>query len=248
LAILVLEAEALTRDWLTTQLREMAARVDAAATYTEATALCLRNAYDGIVVDLLMSDLRVGAALRDLRQTPLNHQVPLFALTASANDQFSLGFPLADLLSKPINESALLSSFQHTLPVPDQRAVLVVDDDENALRMVEPMLKRLGYRPVCATSARDGLRIARADPPALIVLDLLMPDLDGFEFISCLREQPDARSIPIVIWTAKDLSHEETRRLRESASAVITKGSTSTVGLMDQLRPFLARGTLRMTP
>jgi DNA-binding response OmpR family regulator len=105
------------------------------------------------------------------------------------------------------------------------------------------MLKRFGYRPICVQSAREGLRIALEEQPALIVVDLVMRDLDCFEFITCLRATPEAQSIPIVIWTATDVTSEECRRLLKSTRAEVTRGNLSAAALMEQIRRFLARST-----
>jgi PAS domain S-box-containing protein len=241
-ALLLIAAEDATRDWLIRRLREVAARVDAVSSYEQAVERCRLHAYDGLVVDLLMPGMRGGTMLRHLRATPLNRGIPLFAVTATDNDQLGSAFPLADLLSKPVVEDDLVSTLRQVLPLEDMRPILVVDDDIRALRIVEPMLTRLGRRAVCMQDAAAALRCASEEQPALIVLDLTMPGMDGFEFIARLRDQPFGREVPIVIWTARDLTAAEEVRLRRSATAVVTKGSTSAAALLNLMKPLLTRG------
>jgi PAS domain S-box-containing protein len=242
IAVLLLEGERSTRDWLASELRSLVARVDAVATCAEASELCRHRAYDGVVLDLFLRDLRAGDALRELRATPLNFGVPLFALAASKGEACAAGFPLLDLMPKPVVENALIHALRQALPAENQRPILVVDDDLKALRIIEPVLLRAGYRATCVQSALEALRISAIETPALIILDLLMPELDGFAFIETFRTLPACREVPIVIWTAHDLTLEQEQRLRRSASAVVTKASTSVRTLIEQLRPFLTRG------
>jgi PAS domain S-box-containing protein len=241
IAVLLLEEEPSTRDRLASELRGLTARVDAVATFAEASELCRLHAYDGVVLNLLMPDVRAGDALRDLRATPLNAGVPMFALMPSSDDQ-SAGFPLLDLLPKPVVENALLSALRQALPKPSQRPILVVDDDTKMLRIIEPILARAGFRAVCVQSGLQALEVSAAETPALIILDLMMPELDGFEFLAAFRKLAACRDVPIVIWTAQDLTLEQELRLRRSASAVVSKGRTSASALLEQITPFLARG------
>ncbi len=241
IAVLLLERERATRDWLADQLRSLAARVDAVATCAEARELCRLHAYDGVVLDLLLPDLRAGDALRDLRATPLNYRVPLFALMAGSSERGAAGFPLLDLIAKPVLERDLLQALRQALPAPPKGPVLVVDDDSKALRIIEPILVRAGYRAICLQSSLDALKRSAAEPPALLIVDLLMPELDGFEFIAAFRRLAGCTEVPIVIWTAQDLNAEQQARLRRSASAVVAKGAGG-AALLEELRPLLARG------
>ena len=101
---------------------------------------------------------------------------------------------------------------------------------------VFPALAPLGYRAASVASAAAGRRAAEARPPAAVVLDLLMPEMDGFEFAERFREMEAARGVPIIIWTSKDLTAAERQRLRDSAQAVIVKRGTTAEGLVDELR------------
>lgn len=119
---------------------------------------------------------------------------------------------------------------------PANRTILVIDDDVTALKIAAATLQASGYLPVPAASASEGLRAAAEREPALVVLDLLMPGMDGFEFISELRRTEAGRDVPIIVWTVKDLDAAELRRLRSEAVAVLSRRGGETAALVDEIR------------
>jgi len=120
-----------------------------------------------------------------------------------------------------------------------QRAILVVDDDPATLKVVQASLAELGLRTVCREGAAAALAALADDPPGLVVLDLMMPGMDGFEFIARFRDGPDGRDVPIVVWTVKDLGIEERSRLHAAGCAVVSKRSGGASALVAALRPLL---------
>jgi PAS domain S-box-containing protein len=241
LAVMVLEPDPAMRNLLAELLSDLAGRVDTAESCAEASALCRTRAYDALVLDPLAPGIRGGEGLRDLRASPLNVDVPMFAVTRSSGARGTLSFRVDDLLLKPVREDVLLCSLQRALPIPGDRPVLVIDDDASALRLVEPILTRMGHRALCTQSAAEALKLVEIDAPGLVLVDLCMPDMDGFEFITRFRQLPIGRRVPIVVWTAKDLTQEEEAWLLESTAGVLAKGNADQTSLIDQLRPFLAR-------
>lgn len=118
--------------------------------------------------------------------------------------------------------------------------ILVVDDDAAALRLAEAALAQLSCRLICEQSAEAALEVARKEPPGIVILDLLMPSMSGFEFLTRFRELPGCAPVPVIIWTVKDLTSEERVRLQPAASAVISKGHADLSELVSELRRFLS--------
>jgi CheY-like chemotaxis protein len=140
---------------------------------------------------------------------------------------------------KPVHEEDLLGSLQRAGAPPDgDRPILVLDDDAKELKVAEKTLKRLGYRPVCIADAREGLKAAAMDPPAAVILDLLMPEMDGFAFLRSFRLTPAGRRTPVIVWTAKDVTAEERERLESSAQAIVLK-SKGTAALVEELQAYV---------
>ena len=110
-----------------------------------------------------------------------------------------------------------------TSPEGDNATVLVVDDDQAALKLANEILRQLGYRAVCRQSAASALKAVAKERPAAVVLDLVMPEMNGFEFLKCFRRTHRGRQTPVIVWTGKDLSDAERAELRAAANAVTKK-------------------------
>jgi PAS domain S-box-containing protein len=118
-------------------------------------------------------------------------------------------------------------------------SVLVVDDDASAIKLVEIALAPLGWRLTSSTSSEHALELAAREPPGLLIVDLVMPDLDGFDFVERFRKLPRCAAIPIVVWTVKETTAREDARLRATVSAIVPKGPDGATGLLASLQPFL---------
>jgi PAS domain S-box-containing protein len=116
--------------------------------------------------------------------------------------------------------------------------ILIVDDDAAMLKLANLALLEMGYRPVCVDNARGGLLAAQADMPAVVVVDLVMPHVDGFEFITRLRAMPDGDRPIVIVWTIKDLDAAELRRI-PSEALVISKRQGGTAALVEALEQIL---------
>ena len=129
-------------------------------------------------------------------------------------------------------------------PSPGNRPILVVDDDPSTLKLADLALRELGHRPVCKDNAVDALLAAEAHPPAVVIVDLFMPHVDGFEFISRLRACPGGRDVPVLVWTVKDLDAAERRRLQASAVAIVSKRAGGLQALVKELGRLLPAASL----
>ena len=104
-------------------------------------------------------------------------------------------------------------------------------------------LADLGYRPVGAPDGARGLALAQQRRPDAVVLDLLMPSMDGFEFLRHFRRIEGCTDVPVIVWTVKDLSADERSRLRQAAQAIVAKGIDEGIApLLDELQRLLPRG------
>jgi len=119
--------------------------------------------------------------------------------------------------------------------------VLVVDDDFASLRLMEAALRQLGYDPIGAEDGEVGLTLAHKLKLEYIVLDLMLPGIDGFEVLEKLRQHPTQKATPVIVWTMKDLTQAESAELALHAQAVLTKGDADHCSLVDQLATVLPK-------
>jgi CheY-like chemotaxis protein len=119
--------------------------------------------------------------------------------------------------------------------------VWVIDDDPSALKLMETVLTQLGYQVNCEPDAAQALQRLALEQPSAIVLDLMMPKVDGFEFLARLRDKPEHDAVPVIVWTMKDLTTDDHKRLHRVAQAVLLKGYDRNVSLTQQMRTLLKR-------
>jgi CheY-like chemotaxis protein len=162
-------------------------------------------------------------------------------------DDKNLGYALgaADYLTKPIDRERLvtvLDKYRRDLPV------LVVDDDVAVRQLLRRMLEPEGYAVVEADNGRAALERLRDVSPCCILLDLMMPEMDGFEFVTEFRRREAWRAIPIVVITAKDLSHDDRERLNGYVQKILQKGTHGREQLLAEVRELVATSVARRRP
>jgi CheY-like chemotaxis protein len=178
--------------------------------------------------------------LQELKADPVLRDVPVIMVTIV--DDKNLGYTLgaAEYMTKPIDReqlSAILHRYRCANP---PCPVLLVEDDETTREMMRSMLQREGWHVSEAANGREGLERVAESTPNVILLDLMMPEMDGFEFLAELRRTERWRRIPVVVITAKELSAEDRRRLSGSVERILLKGETSREALLAQVRELVA--------
>jgi CheY-like chemotaxis protein len=148
------------------------------------------------------------------------------------------GFAVDDLLAKPLQPAALEAALHRAgvcPPAPGE--VWVVDDDPRARELMAATIGQLGLRASTYADGWAAVRDSGAARPVAVIVDLMMPGMSGFELIDRLRATEACRTVPIIVWTAKDLTSDERERLRWTAQAVVAKGARA--GLPDVLHAVL---------
>ncbi|HKC13665.1 MAG TPA: response regulator, partial [Vicinamibacteria bacterium] len=183
------------------------------------------QAFDAITLDLLLPDIGGQEVLRAIRTEGPNRQTPVIVSTIVADKGLSAGYHVADFLIKPVSAEELLAGLARAaVTASGSRPVLLVDDDPQALKLAERSLRDAGFRPVCRSDGESGLEAVEQEVPAAIVLDLVMPGMNGFDFLDLLRRKPGGSAIPVIVWTEKDISDAERRQLAATAKGIVLKG------------------------
>jgi PAS domain S-box-containing protein len=226
--ILVVEDDPADRAWIATSLRTAGYAAEVAATGTEALVRCRERRFDAITLDIMLPDMSGRAVLQKLRERGLNQKTPVVVVTVLANRGVIAGFQIADILSKPVSQTDLVNALQRLNVNPETRQpILVVDDDGPSLKLAGRMLRQLGYRTVCRQDARSALQAASKVNPAAVVLDLVMPEMNGFEFLKHFRNTSGGRRTPVIVWTGKHLTSAERVDLRAMTAAVAKKSENA---------------------
>jgi CheY-like chemotaxis protein len=238
--VLVIEDEPADAEWLVRTLTDAGYAADLVTRGADALERCRHHVYDAITLDLLLPDLSGLDVLQGIRTDGKNMDTPVVVVTVVAERQAVAGFPVEEVLVKPVDDVGLVTALARAGVTPASGArVVVVDDDEATVKLIEKTLRDLGYLPQCFLDADLALAAVVSSPPAAIVLDLLMPRTDGFEFLRRLRASPVGRRLPVLVWTVKDLTEEERARLLSAAQAVLQKTADGQAQLLRELRTFV---------
>jgi len=191
-----------------------------------------------IIVGMPDDPVDIYRRLHLLRSRKATRHIPLVLLGGDAESpSFSLG--TVDTMDKQMSRNDLvdlISRHGRHVPMADIMTVLVVDDEVSVREYIREALHGQGYRILLAANGRDGLKAAIEHEPDLIILDLMMPGMSGFEVVEELKRHPTACDIPVVIFTAKDLTREEVMRLGQEVEKVLAKGMTGRADLLRELR------------
>ncbi len=181
-----------------------------------------------ITLDLVLPGLDGWAVLKTPKSDPGTRDIPVVIVSRVKSEDLGLALGADDYLLKPVEKDRLLARLAALLqddgPLPQR--VLLIDDDPAVHELVEAELTARGYVVEKATSGQEGLELAFASPPGVILLDLMMDGMDGFEVASRLREDPRTAETPVVVVTARDLSQEDRRRLEGKITALLQKGES----------------------
>jgi len=165
--------------------------------------------------------------------------VVIISIVAERAKGLSLG--AACVLQKPVDRLELATALASLGLLPWRKppaTVLVIDDDPAATALLSSYLESSGHRVICATEGREGANLARTAKPDVVLLDLVMPGLSGFEVIDTLKRDPATQSLPIIVVTAKDLTREERDALEGHVLRVLPKTAQNDV--LSEVRRALA--------
>jgi len=225
--VLVIDDDAIARDLMTRFLTRQGFGVVASGRGREALAMARQWHPIAITLDVLMGESSGWDILAELKADPELAAIPV--IMVSIIDDKDRGFSLGanDYLTKPVHPARLASILEKFRLEGQTGTVLIVDDDESSRQFMRRLLNRYGWKIIEAADAIEGLEQISLEIPSLILLDLMMPEMNGFEFITHLRTKEQYRSIPIVVLTAMELTEEERNHLAKHVARIAYKATTS---------------------
>lgn len=235
--VLAVEDDADALDLLTRYLVGAGYRVVTAQEAPAAVGLARRYRPAVITLDVILPGIDGWQLLQQLKSDPATSEIPVVVISIVASEATGRALGAADYFVKPVNPKALLECIARQIGAAAQRrrTVLAIDDDPRALSLVESTLGPAGYAVVTSRDGAHGIELARTSVPDLVLLDLMMPGLTGFEVIAALRCDEATSQVPIVVLTGKDLSDQEKAELNAEVAAILGKGQSGAVELLSWL-------------
>ena len=191
-----------------------------------------------ITLDVMMPGMDGWSVLTTLKSDPLTARIPVIMVTMLQDRQLGFTLGASEFLTKPVNQDKLRSILAKYCGGA-AASILVVEDDPGNRQLLCRQLEKEGLAYEEAENGSIALERIAAAKPGLILLDLMMPVMDGFEFLAILRHNPAYRDIPVVVITAKDLTQEDRERLTGSVNQIIQKGAVDREKLLKDIHAML---------
>lgn len=238
--ILVVEDEKQASELLTIYLEEAGYQVICAFDGMEAIEKAKELKPSLITLDVILPKKGGFEVLQELKSLPETKDIPVIIISIVQNEELGLSLGAAAYLIKPIDKKELihtLGDFSFTTKVKEKPVnILVVDDNPKDVELLTSILEPEGFGIIKAYGGKEGIELAIERYPDAIILDLLMPDVSGFEVVHRLKGDPRAKDIPIFLYTIKDLSEEEKKSLNDHVISIMQKGKYSKEDLLQDIK------------
>jgi PAS domain S-box-containing protein len=235
-SIIVIAGDSMLHQSTQSYLHNLGVSLYSSSNVEEGMQLVYQVLPDAIILDMQTPSMNGWELLRELKSQPLTSGIPIILLTINDEKYENYEVGANDYLFKPIDRDHLITIIEkYRAEQQSELSVLVIEDDPNIRAMLRRMLEKENCLVSEAQDGHDALEVMGKEIPQLILLDLMMPNIDGFEFMHLLRLRQDTPSIPIIIITAKDLSNEDCTRLSGSVQKILQKPNYSYPQLLEEI-------------
>jgi PAS domain S-box-containing protein len=239
--VLVIDDDDVVRSLLHAYLSKIGYQVALAENGLEGIKLAKKLRPNAITLDVMMPGMDGWEVLAELKADPDLAHIPVIVMTMMEDKDIGYSLGAAEYLTKPISRDQLtkvLGKYRSTRAAP---LVMIVEDDDTTREMMVRMLHKVGWQVLEAENGETALRLLDQHPPDLILLDLMMPEMDGFEFIIHLRQHKLCATTPVVVLTAKDITTEDRVWLNHRVDCIFQKGAYNRDELLTDLRELLVK-------
>ncbi len=240
--ILIIEDETQSAELLRRSLEKAGYRTLTALDGAQGLELARHHQPAAITCDVMMPHMDGWTVLHTLKADAQTSDIPVIMVSMLQDKHLGFSLGAADFLTKPVDQGRL-HSLMRKLVHQQHAHVLVVEDDPVSSDMMVRFLQKEGYAIHTAANGREALNILRQTPCHLILLDLMMPLMDGFELLDVLRGQPELADIPVVVVTAKELNEQDKKRLHGHVEDIFQKGTMKREQLLEEIRSLLGKVT-----
>ncbi len=242
--VLVVEDDPAAAELLTRQLVAAGYRTAVARTGNEALARARELQPGAITLDIILPEVDGWEVITRLKSDEQTRSIPIVVVSVVDNPDLGLALGAIDYFVKPVDANGLverLNRFDFQRP-PGKGAVrvLVVDDEPANRTLLAEALEPAGFTVVPAAGGREAIELAKTMQPDLVLLDLLMPEVTGFDVVEALRANESTRETPIMVLTAMNLSEADKRLLSGRVSQILSRGSVATSDIVGLLKRVVA--------
>jgi signal transduction histidine kinase/DNA-binding response OmpR family regulator/HAMP domain-containing protein len=239
--VLVIDDDATVRDLMRRFLSREGFDVVTAAGGREGLEFARDLRPSVITLDVFMPDMDGWSVLQALKQDPALARIPVIMMTISDEKQKGFTLGASGYLTKPVDRAHLAEILVRFKNPSITSTVLIVEDDTSTRELMRRLLIGEGWHVNVAANGREALERAKIEAPNLVLLDLMMPEMDGFEFLAEFRKTPEFVSIPVVVITGADLTSADRQRLNGGVQHILQKATSSQNEFLRQIRTIVAR-------
>jgi signal transduction histidine kinase/CheY-like chemotaxis protein len=194
-----------------------------------------------ITLDIMMPKKDGWQVLRELKKTPETQDIPVIILSIVDNKRLGFSLGAAEYIVKPVEKEVLLRKLRNLEKTTTIKKVLVVDNEPDTVKLLGNVLKEAGYKVTIAYNSRDAITSIEDFEPDLIVLNLTMPEVSGFDVIEYLKTEERAKDIPLIVLTHKDLTEKDIDDLNGRIQGILNKGILTKEDLLNELKETITK-------
>jgi CheY-like chemotaxis protein/signal transduction histidine kinase/HAMP domain-containing protein len=209
-----------------------------AASGAEALELAARERPFAVTLDIIMPDMDGWEVLQGLKKNPATKDIPVIIVSISEDGGTGFALGAVGYVSKPVSKAQLLSEIEK-IGKPGTRSVMIVDDSDLDRREIRRIVEQEGMKPIEAEDGAVCLELIKKQVPDVLVLDLMMPEPDGFAVLERIRGNPETRDLPVIVVTAKDLTEEDRKKLSGNVVSVLEKSAAKSAALLAEIKRIL---------
>jgi CheY-like chemotaxis protein/HAMP domain-containing protein len=204
----------------------------------EALKLAAREVPFAVTLDILMPDMDGWEVLQGLKKNPVTKDIPVIIVSIMEDRETGFALGAIGYVSKPVTRKLLISEIRK-IGSPQARCIMIVDDNDLDRQEIRRIIEEEGLTPIIAEDGAACLQLIKKQVPDVLVLDLMMPEPDGFAVLERLRGNQETRDLPVIVVTAKDLTEEDRKKLSGNVFSVLEKSAATSATLLKEIKRIL---------
>ena len=204
----------------------------------QALELAAKHRPFAITLDILMPDMDGWEVLQRLKESPATKDIPVIIISIADDKEIGFALGAVGYITKPVNKDVLLAEINR-IGGPATHTVLIVDDNALERSEMTQIIEQEGMRAVVAENGKICMDMIKESVPDVLVLDLIMPEMDGFEVLKRVRSDPATRNLPVIVVTAKELTDKDRKKLAGKVSSILAKSDTTSTALLEEIKKIL---------